>query len=135
MVQDRHHSAATDAWRRILLSPPQLVTASFVVAELVTFFVSRGRHAKAVDLAEILRSSSGIRLIHVDEDLFDAGFEFLKRRPDKQFSLTDCVSFVLMSRMGVQEALTFDAHVEQAAFRLPSVRSARSSAQRTPRSW
>lgn len=121
MVQDQHHSAAIDAWRRILLSPPELVTTSFVVAELVTFFVSRGRHAKAVELAENLRSSSAVRLIHVDEELFNAGFEYLKRRPDKQFSLTDCISFVVMNRMAIGEALAFDAHFEQAGFsRLPS---------------
>lgn len=121
MVQDQHHSAAIGAWRRILMSPPQLVTTSFVVAELIAFFVSRGRHAKAVDLAESLRSSSSVRLIHVDEDLFNAGFEYLKRRPDKLFSLADCVSFVVMNRMGIGEALTFDAHFEQAGFtRLPT---------------
>jgi len=121
MVQDQHHSSAIDAWRRILRSPPQLVTTSFVVAELVTFFVSRGRHAKAVDLAENLRGSSGIHLVHVDQELFEAGFEYLKRRPDKRFSLTDCISFVVMNRMAIREALTFDAHFEQAGFiRLPS---------------
>ena len=88
---------------------------------LITFFVRRGKHPKAVELAENLRSSSGVRLIHVDEGLVNARFEYLKRRPEKQFSLADCVSFVVMNRMGIGEALAFDSHFEQAGFtRRPS---------------
>jgi hypothetical protein len=47
---------------------PEMVTTSCVIADLVAYFVSRGRHAKAVDLAENLQASSGVRL-------FDAHFE------------------------------------------------------------
>jgi predicted nucleic acid-binding protein len=116
MVADQHHSMAIGSWRQILRNPPQLVTTSFVLSELITFFTSRGRHAKAVDVAENLRTSSAVRLVHVDEDLFEAGFEYLKRRSDKRFSLTDCISFVLMNRLGIQQALAFDVHFEQAGF-------------------
>jgi predicted nucleic acid-binding protein len=61
-----------------------------------------------------------VQVIHVDQDLFRAALEFLRRRADKRFSLTDCVSFVVMDRLGIREALSFDAHFEQAGFvRLP----------------
>jgi predicted nucleic acid-binding protein len=87
MVADQHHSLAIGSWRQIRRDSPQLVTTSFVLSELITFFTSRGRHAKAVDVAENLKSSASVRLVHVDEDLFQAGFEYLKRRPDKRFPL------------------------------------------------
>jgi len=122
MVADQHHAAAITSWRQIMRDPPQLVTTSFVLSELITFFTSRGKHSKAVDVAENLRASSSVRVVHVDEGLFEAGFEYLKRRPDKRFSLTDCISFVLMNRLGIQQALAFDLHFEQAGFtRIPSV--------------
>lgn len=116
MVADQHHAAAVASWQQIVQDPPQLVTTSFVLAELITFFASRGRHSKAVAVAENLKASSSVRLVHVDEALFEAGFEFLKRRPDKRFSLTDCISFVVMNRLGINQALAFDVHFEQAGF-------------------
>jgi predicted nucleic acid-binding protein len=115
-VNDQHHSAAIDHWRRFLKKPTQLFTTSFVMDEAVTYFTSRGRHAKAVEVGTRLMNSSTVRLVHVDEELLRAAFTYLERRPDKRFSLTDCVSFVLMQRLGIQEALTFDVHFEQAGF-------------------
>jgi predicted nucleic acid-binding protein len=105
MVADQHHAAATASWRQIVRDPPELVTTSFVLSELITFFTSRGRHGKAVDVAENLKTSPSVRLVYVDEALFEAGFEYLKRRPDKRFSLTDCISFVVMNRLGIHQAL------------------------------
>jgi uncharacterized protein len=90
---------------------------SFVLDEVITFFNNRGRHAKAVEIGRRVLGSPTVRLIHVDEDLFRAGFDFLARHTDKRFSLTDCTSFVVMHRMGIHEALAFDAHFEQAGFR------------------
>lgn len=45
------------------------------------------------------------------------GSELFMSRPDKAWSLTDCISFELMRRMGLEEALTADHHFEQAGFR------------------
>ena len=50
------------------------------------------------------------------QDLFDAGVELYVRRPDKAWSLTDCISFVVMREHGMNEALTGDRHFEQAGF-------------------
>lgn len=96
---------------------PQLVTTSFVLDEVATFFNSRGRHGKAVEIGERLLESPSVHLIHVDEELFAAAWSYFRRRGDKRFSLTDCVSFVVMERLGIDAALAFDAHFTQAGFR------------------
>lgn len=85
--------------------------------EVVTFFSNRGRHEKAVAIGTLLMTSGWVDLVHVDEELFRAGWEYLVKHADKRYSLTDCISFVLMRRMQLQDALTFDAHFEQAGFR------------------
>jgi predicted nucleic acid-binding protein len=48
--------------------------------------------------------------------LFDRGLELYEQRPDKKWSLTDCISFVVMKDEGLQEALTGDEHFQQAGF-------------------
>jgi predicted nucleic acid-binding protein len=51
-----------------------------------------------------------------DERLYDAGIELYRLRPDKDWSLTDCISFVVMAKRGISAALPADRHFEQAGF-------------------
>jgi predicted nucleic acid-binding protein len=120
-ADDQHHARARAHWTVFARSLPPLLTTSFVLDEVVTFFNSRGRHAKAVEVGARLLTSPSVQLVHVDEALLRNGWEYFVQRPDKHYSLTDCLSFVLMQRMGVREALAFDTHFEQAGFhRLPA---------------
>jgi len=117
---DQHHQAALKHWPSVTKSLPLLVTTSYVFAELVTFFNSRGHHAKAVEIGARLLSSPSVRLVHVGEDLFQAGWQHLQQYRDKNYSLTDCISFLVMKEFGITTALTFDKHFAQAGFkRLP----------------
>ena len=85
--------------------------------EIATFFNSRNRHAKAVEIINRLKSSSSVQIVHVGEKLFDASWEYFKNHPDKMYSLTDCASFVTMEQMKIEAALAFDRHFTQAGFK------------------
>lgn len=119
-TRDENHARAIRHWRHFVSSRPTLVTTSFVLAESVAFFQRRGHHDKAVEVCERLLNSNVIELVHVDEELCRSGLAYLRARNDKHYSLTDCVSFVLMESRGIHEALAFDSHFDQAGFvRLP----------------
>ena len=96
---------------------PTLVTTTYVVIEIATFFNSRNRHAKAVEIINLLMSSSSVQIVYVGEKLFDASREYFKNHPDKMYSLTDCASFVTMEEMKIEAALAFDRHFNQAGFK------------------
>ena len=113
---DQHHDEASEHWASLFENPLTLVTTSYVLDEIVTFLNSRRQHAKAIRVGDNLLQASNIQLIHVDENLFREGWSYFKQYADKTFSLTDCVSFVLMKRLGIAEALTFDKHFTQAGF-------------------
>lgn len=113
---DQHHHDAGQHWTKLLESSPSLVTTSYVFDEVVTFLNNKHQHSKAVRVGNNLLTASLIRMIHVDEDLFDEGWEYFQQHDDKTFSLTDCISFVLMKRLEIVEALTFDRHFGQAGF-------------------
>jgi uncharacterized protein len=119
-VDDQHHQLALEHWNTLVRSLPPLVTTSYVCSEVVTFFNVRNQHAKAVELGNRLVRSRAIRFIHVEEVLFHEGWDYLAGHADKSYSLTDCVSFVVMKRLGIRTALTVDRHFVQAGFeRLP----------------
>ena len=113
---DQHHQVASRHWRQAKRRLPLLVTTSYVFNETVTYFNSRGYHTKAVTVGNMLLHSPSVRLIHVDEPLFFAGWAYLQQHQDKSYSLTDCISFVAMHNAGLTTAFTFDQHFVQAGF-------------------
>jgi predicted nucleic acid-binding protein len=116
LANDQNHARAQAHWRSVVQRLPALVTTTYVFDETVTFFNSRGHHAKAVQVGNNLLHSPSLQLIHVDEALFYAGWQFLERHQDKQYSLTDCISFVVMGQLGIDTVYTFDHHFTQAGF-------------------
>jgi predicted nucleic acid-binding protein len=115
-ADDQHHDAALTHWQSLTASLPPLVTTSYILDEVVTFFNSRNRHAKAVEVGTRLMSSPSVQFVHVDEALFYEAWRYFKQHPDKPYSLTDCISFVVMAQRGIQVALAFDRHFIQAGF-------------------
>lgn len=64
----------------------------------------------------MLLSSPSVEMIHVGEDLLKRGLALLRERPDKRYSLTDCISFVVMREHEIGTAFAFDRHFEQEGF-------------------
>lgn len=116
LANDKYHQIAQNHWQHIRDPLPSMVTTSYVLDEVVTFFNSRGFHEKAVSLGNMLLYSPAIRLIHVDETLFFKGWDFFRKHRDKNYSLTDCISFVTMKNNKISHALCFDDHFKQAGF-------------------
>jgi len=118
---DQHHREATRHWQNTGPTLTSIVTTTYVFDEVVTFFNSRGRHRKAVDIGNRLRESPVVEIVPETEALFEAGWTRFQNRPDKRYSLTDSLSFIVMERRGIETALAFDRHFEQAGYqRLPS---------------
>ncbi len=63
-----------------------------------------------------LLSRPDLKLIRAHSTLFDAALKLHRERPDRTWSLTDCISFVLMKQRDLTAALAFDHHFEQAGF-------------------
>jgi predicted nucleic acid-binding protein len=110
---DALHAAAVDWASR---QRPAVVTTEFVLLETANFFkhpLDRGKFAAFV---EGLRSDSATNLVPCDSSWFQKGLDRFSLRLDKEWSLTDCISFVVMEEHGLTEALSEDHHFEQAGF-------------------
>ena len=115
-ADDQYHDTAVQHWQGFTTQLPSLVTTSYVFDEVVTFFNSRNQHAKASEIGSRLLSSPTVQLVHVDEALFHDNWRYFTQHADKSYSLTDCVSFIVMERFNVRTALAFDQHFVQAGF-------------------
>ncbi|MDQ3011619.1 MAG: hypothetical protein M3X11_13040 [Acidobacteriota bacterium] len=94
----------------------RIITTAWVVAELAAAFSVPPRRARCLALIDHLYADPQITVIPPSPELFDAGLALYRNRPDKGWSLTDCISFIVMEREGLTEALTGDHHFEQAGF-------------------
>lgn len=94
----------------------RIFTTAWIVSELTAAFSAPPRHARCLALIDHLYADPQITVISSSPELFDAGLALYRSRPDKEWSLTDCISFIVMEREGLTEALTGDHHVEQAGF-------------------
>lgn len=118
---DQHHQSAISHWRSLLENLPPIVTTIYIFDEVITFFSTRNRHDKAVEIGSNLLESNLIELVRIDEELFLEGWNLFQKYQDKTFSLTDCISFALMNERRISTALSFDKHFIQAGFKtLPS---------------
>ena len=115
-ARDQYHPTAINHWNTLSRDGLGLVTTSYILDEVVAFLVSRGFHNMAVSVGNALLESSAIEMIHVDEPLLLEAWNYFQRHDDKRYSLTDCISFVVMSERGIQTAYAFDRNFVQAGF-------------------
>ena len=95
----------------------RIITTEFILLELGNACARAEDHADFLALVEGMRASPRMTIIPLGPVLLNRGLELMANRPDKDWSLTDCVSFVVMGDEGIQDALTADGHYEQAGFR------------------
>ena len=95
----------------------QIVTTEFIVLELGNAGARAEDHADFLALVAGMRASPRVKIIPVSSDLLNRGLDLMRQRNDKDWSVTDCISFLVMEEAGLQLALTGDQHFEQAGFK------------------
>lgn len=111
--RDALHNRAV-AWSNVIAEP--LLVTEYVLWECVNFLSSPIDRPKAHAVVAQLRASAGIEFIDASRELLNEGLRMHASRPDKAWSLTDCVSIVLMQERSITRALAYDHHFEQAGF-------------------
>lgn len=86
-----------------------LLTTNNVVLETITVARYEVGHALAVRAGQLLYGEKLARLHRTNADEEAAAFEYLKKYRDKEYSAVDCLSFVVMEKRGITEALAFDS--------------------------
>ncbi len=111
---DQHHERAL-AWTKALRVA--VLTTEYIVMEVGNSLTKGGDRAAFVDFYRTLRQDDKIEVVAASTPLQDRGAHLFAQRPDKQWSLTDCISFVIMSDRDLHDALSADRDFEEAGFR------------------
>ena len=113
---DRHEKAIKVSQS---LENNQQVTSEMVLTELLNAFSTRGKFLRQVSLnvLDSLISDPKVEIVSQSGELFEQACQYYKQRLDKEYSLTDCASMVIMRQRGIDEVLTHDHHFQQEGFK------------------
>lgn len=113
-ASDEHHVAAVRLQEELAGKRRRFVTSEYVVDETITLLRMRHSHAAATDFLDTVEHSTALRVEWIGPERFSAGAALFRRHTDKNWSFTDCVSFVLMRELAIRDAFTADHHFRQA---------------------
>lgn len=110
---DQHHQRV----RRFISENDDIyVTTRWVLAEAANALGSTPLRRQVTILLNDLEQDASTVVIKPSDELYARGLQLFTTRPDKGWSLTDCISFVVMQEHRMTEALTADHHFQQAGF-------------------
>ena len=95
-----------------------IVTTEMVLVEVFAHVSKQGPRARSdvVELLRDLKNNPNVEIVSQTHEQFKAAADMYAKRLDKNWSLTDCASFLLMKERGIAEALAHDRHFQQAEF-------------------
>ncbi len=117
-VSEPFYQKAKTVYTAAIQNRQRFVTSNYVLAELVALMTSplRFHRPRIIEFVGSIKESPFFDIIHIDEYLDTKAWELLTNRTDKNWSLVDCSSFVVMREHKIVESLTTDHHFEQAGF-------------------
>ncbi len=117
--RDRWHEKALAFYSNTIENHVRLCTSEMVLVEFVNYF-SRADvqlRARVAQWVTHLQGDPNTEVIVQTSNQFSRALALYANRLDKQWSLTDCSSFLIMTELGITDALAYDKHFEQAGFR------------------
>lgn len=112
-ARDQLHAQAKELSRQ---PPGSLVTTEWVLTEVGDALSAPGARERFTSLLGTLQRQADVEIVPASHDLFSKGCAVFSERPDKAWSLTDCLSFAVMRERAIGSALTADHHFVQAGF-------------------
>src|SRR6266436_5544606 len=108
--RDPYHQVAQKVDRDLTARGAEYVLHWGVVLEIGDGYARRKRRKRGAQILSNLDQHDQYKILPIDAELLNGAKALYTSRPDKEWGLTDCISFVLMEREGIKEALTADPH-------------------------
>lgn len=115
---DEAHSRASRFWKELRRKSARLLTTEHVFSESITLMRARKGYLAACRLGNFILNSRIVEIADVPAQTRGRAWEVFIKYSDKDFSFTDCTSFVVMRELGITDAFAFDDHFAQMGFTL-----------------
>ncbi|MGB9181400.1 MAG: PIN domain-containing protein [Pyrinomonadaceae bacterium] len=116
VTNDQYHERAVALAWQMKAEGTRLITTRAVVLEIGNALSKMRYRQAAVGLLDALEQDALVEIVPTSEEVCQRAFRLYKNRSDKEWGLTDCISFIIMQDQNLTEALTADEHFQQAGF-------------------
>jgi len=113
---DNNHQKAKTLLEIIRNNKIKLLMSDYIFDETITTVLSNAGHKTAIRIGEFILGSNIVELSWLDESIIMKAWEYFKRHSDKEYSFTDCTTFILMEEMKLSNFFAFDEDFVQAGF-------------------
>ena len=114
---DQYHEEALQFREQVLRKERyEIITTSYILDETLTLIRFRISTKASIEFSKKIRKSEVVKIEQVSSKIEEKALDIFERYEDKDFSFTDCVSFVVMWEKGIKEAFAFDQHFNQMGF-------------------
>jgi uncharacterized protein len=113
---DRHFDYAVTLSEQLETENTRLITTTAILLEIGNALSKKHYRQAAKALLSSLEQDDTVEIVPMTDELYQKAFQLFCNRPDKDWGLIDCVSFIVMREKRLSEALTADEHFEQAGF-------------------
>lgn len=114
---DLFHRQAISLAGELEATSARLITTRAVLVEIGNALSKRRYRSAGIRLIDSLEADPNVEIVAFSEQLYSRALQLYRDRPDKEWGLTDCISFIVMRDRGIASALATDEHFAQAGFR------------------
>lgn len=115
-TRDEWHKEALSWQEKLEKERRGIITTELILVEIADGLASIRFRTQAAQVIDALQSSPFVEVVAVSSELLNLALDLYRQRRDKEWGLTDCVSFLVMRERGLLESLTVDTHFQQAGF-------------------
>lgn len=113
---DNLHPKAVRLFDKIREKRIRIIVTDYILSEVITTVMARAGHQMAVRAGEFIFNSRVVNIVWLDKSLKLKAWEYFKKHSDKNYSFTDCTSFVLMKEVKAVHFFAFDDDFSRAGF-------------------
>lgn len=113
---DQYNEPAIKYRDHLLKSNTRIITSNLIIHETTMLLERKVSKKEAIRFLRIILKDSRIEIIHADEDIEQEAYDLYQKYKDQDFSITDCISFVMIRRFRISHCFTFDHHFSTMGF-------------------